>query len=40
MLLERTGFVGLLGRFVGFMGKFIGILRGSLVFRAIRWNIG
>ena len=54
MLLERTGFVGLLGRFVGFMGKFVGllgrfvgfmgkfvgILRGSLVFRAIRWNIG
>ena len=33
-------FVGLLGRFVGFMGKFVGILRGSLVFRAIRWNIG
>ena len=40
MLLERTGFVGLLGRFVGFMGKFVGILRCSLVFRAIRWNIG
>ena len=32
MLLERTGFVGLLGRFVGFMGKFVGILRCSLVF--------
>ena len=40
MLLERTGFVGLLGRFVGFMGKFVGILRCSLVFRAIRWDIG
>jgi len=33
-------FVGILGRFVGFMGKFVGILRGSLVFRANRWNIG
>jgi hypothetical protein len=33
-------FVGILGRFVGFMGQFVGILRGSLVFRAIRWNIG
>ena len=22
------------------MGKFVGILRGSLVFRANRWNIG
>ena len=32
-------FVGILGRFVGFMGQFVGILRGSLVFRAVRWNI-
>ena len=45
--LVKTGFVGMLGRFVGFMGKFVGfmgkfvgLLRGSLVFRAVRWNIG
>ena len=40
MLLSEFGFVGILGRFVGFMGKFVGILRGSLVCRANRWNIG
>ena len=34
------GFVGLFPEFVGFMGKFVGLLRGSLVFRAVRWNIG
>ena len=38
--LAKTGFVGILGRFVGFMGKFVRLLRGSLVFRAVRWNIG
>ena len=39
-ILARTGFVGLFLGFVGFMGKFAGILRGSLVCRANRWNIG
>ena len=39
MLLSEFGFVGIMGRFVGFMGKFVGILRGSLVFRAVRWII-
>ncbi len=28
MLLERTGFVGILSRFVGFMGKFVGFILG------------
>ena len=39
MLLSEFGFVGILGRFVGFLGKFVGLLRGSLVFRAVRWII-
>ena len=40
MLLPKSGFVGFWGRFVGFMGKFVGILRGSLEYRWVRWNIG
>ena len=38
MLLSEFGFVGLFPRFVGILGRFVGLLRGSLVFRAVRWN--
>ena len=37
--LVKTWFVGISGRFVGILGRFVGLLRGSLVFRAVRWNI-